>query len=275
MTKLAWALRYLGCVLVLLTMGAPLAAAHELTADQLRTVRFDQQPGASVPFDLQFRDETGHSVRLGQYFGERPVILTLNYFHCQNLCPIELDGLIQGLNGVSFGLGQEFTLVTLSIDSRDGPAEASDAKARALRGYDKPQSSAGWHVLTGDQSDIEALTQAIGFRYIYDPIEDEFAHPAGVVVLTPQGRISRYLYGLDFSATDLRLALVEAAAQHIGSIVDRALLICYHYDPLTGRYTPLAVNTLRGAAVAGVFGLLGLLSWLWLPELRAKFRRST
>ena len=145
---------------------------------------------------------------------------------------------------------------------------------RALRGYDKPQAAGGWHVLTGNKQEIDALTQAVGFQYIYDPIEDEYAHPAGIVVLTPQGQISRYLYGLDFSATDVRLALVEAADQRIGSIVDRALLICYHYDPLTGRYTPLAVNLLRGAAVAGVFGLLGLLSWLWLPELRAKLARS-
>jgi protein SCO1/2 len=220
--------------LLLMAVTAAPAAAHELTPDQLASVRFDQQLGQRLPLDLLFRDETGATVRLGDYFANQgPVILTLNYFHCQNLCPLELDGLINGLNGVSFTLGQDYTLLTVN------------------------------------QQAIDRLTDAVGFQYVYDQQQDDFAHPAGVVVLTPAGQISRYLYGLDFSATDLRLALVDAGRQRIGSLLDRALLVCYHYDPLTGRYTPFALNFVRGGAAAGAVGLAIFLGWLW----RAEFRR--
>jgi protein SCO1/2 len=218
--------------------GVKTAQAQSLSAAQLSLVRFDQQLGATVPANLPFRDETGEPVTFGDYLGQRPAILTLNYFHCQNLCPIELDGLVNGLNGVPLTLGQDFNLVTVSIDPREGPADAADAKARALRGYDRAQDSGGWHVLTGDQQSIDGLTDAVGFRYAYDAQADDFAHPAGVVVLTPDGHVSRYLYGYDFDATDLRLSLVEASQERIGSLADRALLVCYHYDPLTGRATP-------------------------------------
>ena len=259
-------------VLLLAAMTVGHAAAHDLSPDQLASVRFDQQLGQRVPPDLVFRDEDGNPVRLGEYFHRGAVILTLNYFHCQNLCPLELDGLINGLNGVSFTLGQDFTLVTVSIDPREGPADAEAIKARALRGYDKPRAAGGWHLLTGGQASIDRLTDAVGFQYVYDPLQDDYAHPAGVIVLTPAGQISRYLYGLDFSANDLRLALVEATAQRIGSIVDRALLVCYHYDPLTGRYTPFALNFVRAGAAVGALGLVGFLSWLWRGELRRKQR---
>jgi protein SCO1/2 len=245
--------------------------AHDLSPDQVASVGFDQRLGQRVPLDLLFRDETGASVRLGDYLDNRPVILSLNYFHCQNLCPLELDGLMNGLNGISFTLGQEFTMITVSIDPREGPADAQDIKTRTLRGYDKADKGvAGWHVLTGDQATIDRLTDAVGFRYAYDPIQDDYAHPAGVVVLTPAGQISRYLYGLDFSATDLRLALVDAGAQRIGSLLDRALLVCYHYDPLTGRYTPFALNFVRGGAVLGLIALVAFLGWLWRGEFRPR-----
>jgi protein SCO1/2 len=268
--RLAGLLLGLGLVVV----GAGRAVAHDLSPDQIANVRFDQRLGQRVPPDLLFRDEDGNPVRLGDYFQAQrgPVILSLNYFHCQNLCPLELDGLINGLNGVSFGLGRDFTLVTVSIDPREGPADAAAIKARTLRGYDKPGGAGGWHVLTGDQAAIDRLTDAVGFQYVYDPQQDDFAHPAGVVVLTPVGQISRYLYGLDFSANDLRLAMVDASAQRIGSLVDRALLVCYHYDPLTGRYTLFALNFVRAAAALGALGLVGFLGWLWRGELRARRR---
>jgi protein SCO1/2 len=257
--------------LLMLTTGASPVTAHDLTPDQLANVGFDQRLGQRVPLDLLFRDETGSSVRLGDYFDGRPVILSLNYFHCQNLCPLELDGLMNGLNGIPFTLGQEFTLITVSIDPREGPADAHDIKSRTLRGYDKAaQGAQGWHVLTGDQNAIDRLTDAVGFRYAYDPIQDDFAHPAGVVLLTPSGQISRYLYGLDFSANDVRLALVDAGAEHVGTLLDRALLVCYHYDPLTGRYTPFALNFVRGGGALGLLGLLGFLGWLWRGEFRSK-----
>jgi protein SCO1 len=260
------------CALVALVANSAAARAHDLSPDQLATVGFDQRLGDRVPLDLVFRDEGGASVRLGDYFlPNKPVILSLNYFHCQNLCPLELDGLMNGLNGVPFTLGQEFTLVTVSIDAREGPSDAADIKARTLRGYDKAaEGTDGWHVLTGDQTSIDRLTQAVGFNYAYDPLQDDYAHPAGVVVLTPSGTVSRYLYGLDFSANDVRLALVDASSEHVGTLLDRALLVCYHYDPLTGRYTPIALNVVRGGAVLGLVALVGLLGWLWRGELRAR-----
>jgi protein SCO1/2 len=255
----------LALAVVLLLAMAQTVVAHELPPDQLATVGFDQRLGQDVPLGLAFRDETGRAVSLGEYFlpHHGPVVLTLNQLRCKNLCPVELEGLIDGLNGVPFTLGEQFTLLTVSIDPKETPEDAANAKARGLRGYARRQGgSTGWHVLTGDQAAIQQLSRAVGFQAVYDPEEDEFAHPAGVVVLAPTGRISRYIYGIDFSSTDLRLAITEAGANSIGSLVDRALLVCYHYDPLTGRYTPLVVGLMQGGAAAGVLGLGGLLAWL-------------
>jgi protein SCO1/2 len=262
----------LAVALILVLVAHPgTASAHELSRDQLRGVTFEQKLGNRVPLDLAFRDQDGQPVTLRDFFDMRPVLLTLNYFHCNNLCPLELDGLMSGLNGLSFTPGNEFLVLTVSIDSRDGPAEASDARARALRGFDKRHAADGWRALTTDRQDtIDQLAQSVGFHYVYDPQEDEFAHPTGAVVLTSDGRVSRYLYGLDFSATDLRLALVDAAAGSIGTLLDRALLVCYHYDPLTGRYTPLALDLLRIGGGAGVLALAGLLGWLWVGERRMR-----
>src|SRR5436309_3588767 len=255
---------------VVLAVGAPvIAAAHELTPAELGALRFEQRLGEQVPLDLQFRDENGAVVVLGQYLdGSRPVILTLNYFHCQNLCPLELEALANALNGVPFTLGDEFDVVSVSIDSRDGPADASATRLRTLRGYQKRQNVSGWHVLTGGQQAIDRLASAVGFSYSYDPDANEFAHPLGAIVLSPAGHVSRCLFGLDFAANDVRLALVDAAAARIGSLIDRAVLLCYHYDPLTGRYTPLALNLLRGGGAAGLLATVVFLGLLWRADLR-------
>ena len=255
-------------VALLVSGGA--VGAEGLSPSQLAMVRFDQKLGEQVPGTLQFRDETGQPVTLGDYLGQRPLILTMNYFHCQNLCPLELDGLVNSLNGVPLTLGQDFTLLTVSIDPREGPADAADARSRAIRGYDRAQDAGGWHVLTGNQAAIDALTDAVGFRYAYDAEADDFAHPAGVVLLTADGHISRYLYGFDFAATDLRLGLVEAGQQQIGSLADRALLVCYHYDPLTGRYTPLALDLVRIGGLVTALALAGFVIVLLRSERRRK-----
>jgi protein SCO1/2 len=160
-------------------------------------------------------------------------------------------------------------VLTISFDARETPRDAADAKYRAFRGYIHPEAADGWHVLTtNDQSTIDRLTRAVGFEYVYDPQEDDYAHPAGVIVLTPGGAISRYLYGMDFSANDLRLGMVEAAANTIGGVVDQVLLICYHYDPISGRYTPLVMSLVKagGGLTVLVFG--GVLFWLWRADLR-------
>lgn len=265
--------RCLALVAGLLIATAGSVYAADLTPAQVASVGFTQNLGASVPLDLAFTDENGQRVALGDYFGQRPVLLSLNYFHCQYLCPIEEDGLINGLNGVRLTLGSDYTLLNVSIDAQESPPEAMLVKARELRGYDRPQDAGGWHLLTGDQSSIDRLTAAVGFRALADPAQDAFAHPLGVVVLTPTGRISRYFGGLDFSATDLQLALVDASSEHIGSVLDRALLICYQYDPLTGRYTPLALNLMRVGGAIGFVMLLGFMAWLWRGEF-ARGRRA-
>jgi protein SCO1/2 len=252
-----------------LATGATATAAHELTPDQLGALRFEQRLGGQVPLDLAFRDENDAAVALSQYLdGSRPVILTLNYWHCQNVCPLELEALASSLNGVPFTLGTDFDIVSVSIDSHEGPADAAATRLRALRAYQKGQITSSWHTLTGGQQAIDRLAEAVGFTYSYDPDANEFAHPLGVVVLTPAGQVSRYLFGLDYAANDLRLALVDAGAAQIGSLVDRAVLLCYHYDPLTGRYTPLALNLLRGGGAAGLLATVVFLGLLWRADLR-------
>ena len=166
-----------------------------------------------------FRDETGRQASLGAFFAGRPVLLSLNYFHCQYVCPIEENGLVSAVNGLSLSMGRDYTLVTVSIDPRDGPADAIQVKANGLRGYDRPQDAAGWHVLTGDADSIERLTQALGFQDVYDAQNDAYAHPIGVVVITPCGLISQYVYGLDFSSTDLRTALIRRWRRSRGQAV--------------------------------------------------------
>jgi protein SCO1/2 len=262
----------LAAIVALLTaiaVSSPDASAHELTPEQLGALTFEQRLGMLVPLDLAFRDQDGNAVTLAQYMnGQRPVILTLNYFHCQNLCPLELEGLASALNGVSFTLGDEFDIVSVSIDPHEGPSDATATRMRALRGYNRRDHARGWHVLTGDQVAIDRLAGAVGFSYSYDADASEYAHPLGLIVLTPAGQVSRYLFGLDYAANDVRLALLDASAAQIGSLLDRAVMLCYHYDPLTGRYTLLALNVLRGGGSAGVLVILLFLGRLWRAELR-------
>jgi len=233
-------------------------SAHEATpAELLSQVGFDQRLDQQVPLDLTFRDEAGQVVRLGSYFGQKPVILSLVYYHCTTLCPLILDGLVKSLDGISFDLGKQFNVLSVSIDPREGPAEAAAKKAQFLPRYGRPGAEGGWHFLTGEAPAIQQLTQAIGFRYAYDAKTDDFAHPAGIVILTPQGKVSRYFYGIDFSARDLRLGLIEADAGKIGNPIDQVLLYCYHYDPATGKYGFIVMNAIRllGLATVLVLGI--------------------
>lgn len=237
-------------------MSVGTASAHELNPDSMGALGFDPHPGALVPRDLQFRDETGQVVLLGDYFGVRPIVLTLNYLSCPNLCPIMLQNLAADLNQLPFMLGQQYDVVTVSIDPRDTPDLANHAKLTALQGTDHPESVGGWHVLTGSHASIDRLADAVGFSYAYDSDQDEYAHPAGVIVLTSAGTVSRYLYGLDYAPTDLRLALVEAAQGQVGSIVDQVLLLCFHYQEQSGRYTPIVLNLVRGAGLATLLAIV-------------------
>ncbi len=216
---------------------------------------FDQRVNDQVPLDLVFRDEDGRHVRLGEYFGQRPVILALVYYHCQNLCPLVLDGLIRALRPLAFSAGDQFSVVTVSFDPRDLPAIAAAKKAEVLQRYGRPGAEKGWHFLTGEEATIRRLAGAVGFQYAYDAASDQYAHATGLVVLSPRGTIFRYLYGIEYSPRVLRLSLVEAAENRIGSPIDQVLLFCYHYDPATGRYSLLVMRMVRLAGLATVAAL--------------------
>lgn len=221
----------------------------------LREVGIDQKLGAPLPLDLTFRDERGETVQLQQYFGEKPVILSFVYYECPMLCTQVLNGLLESLRTVSFDVGKQFEIVTVSFDPGETPKLAADKKASYVKQYKRAGAEQGWHFLTGDTASIRQLTQAAGFRYTYDPATDQFAHASGIMVVTPQGKMARYFYGIEYSGRDLRLALVEAAENKIGSPVDALLLYCFHYDPLTGKYGIVIMNVLRLAGVATVMAL--------------------
>jgi protein SCO1/2 len=234
----------------------------------LRGVGFDQRLDQQVPLDAVFRDETGSSVRLGDYFGTKPVILVLAYYKCPRLCTEVLNGLVRALMDVPFDIGQEFNVVTVSFDPRETPALAAAKKKTYVGRYGRPGAGAGWHFLTGDEDPIRALTNAVGFRYVYDANHDQFAHASGIMVLTPGGKLARYFYDIRYSPLDVRLSLVEASANQIGSPVDQVLLYCFHYDPSEGKYGPVVMSFVRLGGVTTVLTLGMFLGIMWRRERR-------
>ena len=225
----------------------------------LQNVGIEQRLDAQVPPDLAFRDETGRAVKLGDYFGKKPLILDLVYYNCPMLCGESLAGLTGALRLVKFDAGDQFDVVIVSFDPRETPEMAAAKKADYIKRYGRPNTASGWHFLTGSAQSIDALTKAVGFQYQYDSRLNQFAHATAIMVLTPQGRISRYFYGVDFPPKDLRMGLVEASKEKIGNAVDQVLLYCYHYDPSTGKYGAVIVNILRLAAAATILILGGFL----------------
>ena len=236
-------------------MGAP-PPPPPATPGVLQEIGFDQHLGDAIPLDLAFTDETGRSVKLADYFGKKkPVVLSLVYYECPMLCTISLNGLAGALEVLSFVPGQEFEVVTVSFDPSETPALAAAKKKAYLARYKRPEAHAGWHFLTGPKESISALTRAVGFRYVWDEATRQFAHPAGVLVATPEGRISHYLFGVEYAPKDLRLALVAAADGTIGNTADQLLLYCYRYDPQTGRYSASILNVVRLLGALTVLGL--------------------
>jgi protein SCO1 len=221
----------------------------------LREVGLDQKLNEQLPLDTVFKDEQGNDVTLGRYFGPgRPVVLALVYYECPMLCTQVLNGLTGALQTISLDAGKDFDVIALSFDPRETPKLAKAKKIAYMGRYGRPGTEQGWHFLTGSQESITRVTDAVGFRYTFDEQIGQFAHGALVTVLTPEGRISRYLYGIDYGGRDVRLALVEASNGSIATPVDRALLYCYHWDPTTGRYGFVVMNLIRGA---GILTLLG------------------
>lgn len=247
--------------LALLPVASPALAQDSPPHHPTDGVSFEQRLGAQVPLDIPFRDDQGAAVTLGDYFGTQPVILLLSYYECPMLCPLVRDGLVRGLNDVRLSVGKEFRVVNVSIDPGETPMNAASAKALTLTRYNRPESADGWHFLTGTQESIQRLADAVGFHYFYDETIDQYAHAAGMLVLTPRGELARYFYGIEFNASDVRLGLVEASGNRIGSPVDQLLLLCYHFDPATGRYTGLVMTIVR---VAGIITVLMIAGAVWM-----------
>ena len=246
------------------------AAAEQIPA--LREVGIDQKLDGAIPLDAPFADEAGKDVTLRQYFGARPVILALVYFECPMLCIQTLTGLSGSLEALAFNPGKEFELVVVSIDPGETPALAANSKKTFLRRYGRQGVDGSVHFLTGRETSIKPLADAVGFRYAYDKEIDQYAHPAAITVLTGEGRVSKYLYGIDFAPRDLRLSLVEAAGGRIGTAVDQVLLFCYHYDPESGKYGFVIMNVVRLGAALTVVALAGSIVFALRRE-RRRLRR--
>jgi protein SCO1 len=215
----------------------------------LGRIGIDQRLNHHVPLELPFVDENGRDVKLGDYFGKRPVLLAMVYYECPMLCTQVLNGVTGALKTLNFDVGKEFDVVAVSINPQEGPGLAAQKKAAYVERYGRPQTAAGWHFLTGRDESIKALAAAVGFRYEYVEDIKQYAHGAGVEVLTPKGVIARYYYGIEYSPRDLRLGIIEAADERIGSPIDAALLLCFHYDPTTGKYGPTVLTLVRIGAV--------------------------
>jgi protein SCO1/2 len=236
----------------------------------LQEIGFDQNLDRQLPFDIPFTDEQGRTVRVGDYFGGRPVVLAFVYYDCPLLCMQVLNALASALDVLSLQPGKDFDLVTISFDPREKPALAAAKKAAALQRYQRPGAEAAWHFLTGEPAAIERATRAAGFRFVWDEQLKQFAHPTGIIVLTPEGHVARYLFGIEYGPRDLRFAIVDASAGKIGSPIDSFLLYCYHYDPMTGRYGLVVMRAIRLAGAATVLALGTFIVVMVRRERRAR-----
>jgi protein SCO1/2 len=263
-------------VMVILSMGLGVASAQlaDQVPEALEEVGITEHLDAKLPMDLEFRDEDGLLVTLGSFFdGERPVILTLNYYRCPMLCGLMLNGLVDGLEQMEWTPGQEFEIVTVSINPLETPALAKEKKQNYIKRYGRPSAMTGWHFLTGNEPEIDRLAETVGFQFVYDPVEKQYAHAAAIFVCTPDGRVARYLYGIEYPPKRLKLGLLEASEGKIGSTLDQLILYCYHYDPSNRRYSPVAMNIMRVGGGASASILAVALGMFWLREWRR--RKST
>lgn len=267
MTPRRGSVLYFALTLSLWLSVVSVARAHDASRPiPLRDVEFDQKLNSQIPLDLSFTNEHGVRVQLRQYLRGKPIILNFVYYRCRDLCPLLLDGVVRTLRSISFDIGDEFDVLTVSIDPRDNPPLAVAQKEDFLGRYGRAGSERGWHFLTGEEAAIRELAEAVGFHYSFDAKTGEFAHATGIVLLTSTGKTSRYFYGIEFSPRDLRLGLVEAAEGRIGTPIDQLLLFCYHYDPVTGKYGPFVTNLVRLGGLVTAVGLAGFILWMLRRE---------
>jgi protein SCO1/2 len=239
----------------------------------LKNVTIEQRLNSQLPLDAGFRDETGKTVRLGSFFGKRPVVLALVYYDCPMLCTQILNGMVRAAKVLTFTPGIEYDIVAISFDARENSKLAAEKKALYVKRYGHPETAAGWHFLTGDLGSIKRVTDAVGFRYMWDVHTAQFAHASAIYVLTPEGKLSKYFYGIDYSPKDMRLGLIEASNNKIGNPVDQIMLFCYHFDPHAAKYTPFALGLLRVAGAATVLTLGGFVFIMLRRDSRQKRSR--
>lgn len=249
----------------------PLAEAAGMVESPIRKIDFEQKLDHTIPLDLKFRDESGREVTLADYFGRKPVILTLGYYRCPLICTQEFSSLARSIRPLSLEYGKDFQVVTVSIDPTEKPPLAADKKKAILKKFPHKGFEEGWHFLTGEEPEIRRLADAIGYKYVYDEAKAQFFHPAGLVVLTPGGTIARYNYGIDYSSRDLQFSLIDAAAGKIGSPVHKVLMFCYDYDPSTGRYSLAVTYLLRVLAACTA---VTLVSYIAVSLIRERRRRQ-
>ncbi len=254
--------RYLmGAVIVLTVIMIHTAGAQPPVLSKiLSNVGLDQKLGSQVPLDLVFRNESGDTVRLASYInGSKPAVISLVYYDCPELCTEILNGMVMAFRQIPFQIGRDYTVVTVSINPGETPALAAEKKKAYLHAYPQPDAGEGWHFLVGDTNQIAKLADAVGYRFEYDTTIGQYAHPSGIIIVTPGGKVARYLYGVEYPYKDLRFALTEASENRIGSPVDKILLLCYHYDPTTGKYGLAVMNILRAGGVITLIALGGII----------------
>jgi protein SCO1/2 len=230
-----------------------------LSDSELAGIHFEQKPNTQLSLDLPFVDEAGREVRLGNYFGAKPVILVLGYYGCPMLCTLVLNGLVETMEDMKWRVGNEFEVVNVSINPQELPALAAAKKQSYLKRYGRAGAENGWHFLTGKEPEIQTLAQAVGFGYRLDTASKQYAHPSGLVILTPQGKVSRYLFGVSFSSGELYTALKEASSNKVSSPIQELILLCFHYNPMTGKYSPMILGLVRMLSAATVLGLVAVI----------------
>jgi protein SCO1/2 len=257
--------------LTLCLFAVPRGRAQSLSDEQLLSVTFDQKLNAQIDPGLRFRDENGREVRIGDYLGKKPVVLVLGYYQCPMLCTLTLNGLVQAMEDMKWSVGKDFDIVDVSINPHETPALALAKKHTYLKRYGRSGADVGWHFLTGDESAIRALTGEAGFKYVYDPVSKQYAHASGLVILTPEGKISRYLFGVTYHASDLYASLHDASGQKISSPIQQLVLLCFHYNPIKGKYGAAIMFSVRVLAIATLLGL----AWLVISLVRRDKRRQS
>jgi protein SCO1/2 len=266
--------RYIFGIVALLAVSCPLRAqavpsnvgpSSATMPPALQNVGFEPPLNGQMPRDLHFRDETGRDVQLREFFGQKPVVLAFVYYSCPMLCDQVQMGVVGALRMLSFNPGRDYEVVFVSFDPRDTPEQAAEKKKAAVARFHRPETISGWHFLTGSEESIESATRAANFRFRYDAKSKLFAHASGVMILTADGRISRYFYGVEYPGRDMRLGLVDASAGKIGSPIDHVLLFCYHYDPSSATYSASILRIIR---LGGILTVLSIIGGIWIFRRR-------